>query len=79
MNARGSIDIIVAGVALDRGIVARDFYTALITMIFFANLVVPILLRWGRDWLDKRGELPRMSASPANAAKAATTAAPATA
>jgi len=72
MNARGSIDIIVAGVALDRGIVARDFYTALITMIFFANLVVPILLRLGRDWLDKRGELPRMSANPANAAKAAT-------
>jgi len=72
MNARGSIDIIVAGVALDRGIVARDFYTALITMIFFANLVVPILLRLGRDWLDKRGELPRMSANPANAAKANT-------
>lgn len=72
MNARGSIDIIVAGVALDRGIVARDFYTALITMIFFANLVVPILLRSGRDWLDKRGELPRVSANPANAAKAAT-------
>ena len=72
MNARGSIDIIVAGVALDRGIIARDFYTALITMIFFANLVVPILLRSGRDWLDKRGELPRVSANPANAAKAAT-------
>jgi len=62
MNARGSIDIIVAGVALEKGIISRDIYTALILMMFLANVAVPVLLRLGRDWLDRRGELAGITA-----------------
>ena len=67
MNARGSIDIIVAGVALERGIISRDIYTALILMMFLANVAVPVLLRLGRDWLNRRGELLSITAPPAAA------------
>jgi len=64
MNARGSIDIIVAGVALQKGIISRDLYTALILSMFLANVAVPVLLRAGRDWLDRRGELARVATEP---------------
>ena len=77
MNARGSIDIIVAGVALQKGIISRDIYTALILSMFLANVVVPVLLRAGRDWLDRRGELARVAVEPPEVAPQG--AAPATA
>jgi Kef-type K+ transport system membrane component KefB len=57
MNARGSIDIIVAGVGLQLKIITSDLYTSLIVMIFVSNLLCPILLKAGRDWLNRRGEL----------------------
>src|ERR1019366_4469835 len=77
MNARGSIDIIVAGVALQKGIISRDIYTTLILSMFLANVVVPVLLRAGRDWLDRRGELARVAVEPPEVAPQG--AAPATA
>ena len=57
MNARGSLDIAIALLALQLGVITQDIYTALICAIIIGTLTVPVLLRWGADWLARRGEL----------------------
>jgi Kef-type K+ transport system membrane component KefB len=57
MNARGSIDIIVAGVGLQLGIITQDLFTSLIVSIFIGTLSVPLLLKLGVDWLKRSGDL----------------------
>jgi Kef-type K+ transport system membrane component KefB len=57
MNARGSVDIIVAGMGLQLGLITREIFTALLCSIFLGMLTMPVLLKLGRDWLARRGEL----------------------
>ena len=65
MNARGGVDIIAAGVALQAGIISKDVFTALICSIFLGTLSVPLALKLGTDWLRRRGELIGVDDEPA--------------
>lgn len=57
MNGRGAVEIIVAEIALARGLIDRDVFSILVFMALFTTATVPVLLTWGVRWLRGRGEL----------------------
>src|SRR5690606_32668341 len=50
---------IIAGIALDMGIITQEIFSILVFMAIFTTATVPVLLKWGTDWLKERGELVR--------------------
>jgi Kef-type K+ transport system membrane component KefB len=58
MNSRGAIEIIVASVAVDFGIIERQMYVALIIMAVITSLVggplIKILMKAPQNWIRKR-------------------------
>lgn len=60
MNGRGAVEIIVAQVALDRGIIGQDVFSILVVMAIVTTASVPVLLTRGVGWLTRRGELERV-------------------
>lgn len=63
MNGRGAVEIIVAGIALEMGLISTEVFSILVFMAIFTTATVPFLLKWGTDWLRGRGELVRARAS----------------
>ncbi len=61
MNGRGAVEIIIAGIALEMGIIDQDLFSILVFMAIFTTATVPFFLKWGTDWLRRRGELVRTS------------------
>lgn len=61
MNGRGAVEIIIAEIALQSGIISQEIFSVLVFMAIFTTATVPILLKWGTDWLRARGELTRSS------------------
>jgi len=61
MNGRGAVEIIIAGIALEIGIIDQELFSILVFMAIFTTATVPFFLKWGADWLRKRGELVRSS------------------
>ncbi len=59
MNGRGAVEIIVAGIALERGLITQEIFSILVFMAIFTTAMVPVMLKWGVDWLRGRGELVR--------------------
>ncbi|MFW6084096.1 MAG: cation:proton antiporter [Gemmatimonadota bacterium] len=59
MNGRGAVEIIVAGIALERGLISQEIFSILVFMAIFTTAMVPVMLKWGVDWLRGRGELAR--------------------
>lgn len=59
MNGRGAVEIIVAGIGLQMGLITSDIFSILVFMAIFTTAAVPLLLKWGTDWLRNRGELVR--------------------
>ncbi|MGD2059754.1 MAG: cation:proton antiporter [Acidimicrobiia bacterium] len=59
MNGRGAVEIIVAEIALARGLIERDVFSILVFMALFTTATVPVLLTLGVKWLRRRGELVR--------------------
>lgn len=57
MNGRGAVEIIIAGIGLEMGIITAEIFSILVFMAIFTTLSVPILLTWTTNWLKKRGEL----------------------
>lgn len=57
MNGRGAVEIIVAGIALEAGLITTEVFSILVFMAIFTTATVPFLLKWGTDWLRGRGEL----------------------
>jgi len=57
MNGRGAVEIIVAGIGLERGLISQEIFSILVFMAIFTTATVPIFLKWGTDWLRGRGEL----------------------
>ena len=57
MNGRGAVEIIVAGIGLERGLISQEIFSILVFMAIFTTATVPIFLKWGTDWLRARGEL----------------------
>lgn len=59
MNGRGAVEIIVAGIALEMGLISQEVFSILVFMAIFTTATVPFLLKWGTDLLNRRGELVR--------------------
>lgn len=59
MNGRGAVEIILAEIALARGLIDRDVFSILVFMALFTTATVPVLLTVGVRWLRRRGELVR--------------------
>lgn len=61
MNGRGAVEIIIAGIGLQAGIIDRTTFSILVFMAIATTATVPILLTWGVGWLRSRDELVRSS------------------
>jgi len=59
MNGRGAVEIIIAGIGLDLGIIGPEIFSILVFMAIFTTASVPVLLKWGVAWLERRDELVR--------------------
>ncbi len=57
MNGRGAVEIIIAGIGLQMGIINTEIFSILVFMAIFTTLTVPVLLTWTTNWLKRRGEL----------------------
>lgn len=57
MNGRGAVEIILAGIALEAGIIDDKLFSILVFLAIFTTATVPVLLGWGTRWLRSRGEL----------------------
>lgn len=57
MNGRGAVEIIIAGIGLQMGIITSEIFSILVFMAIFTTLTVPVLLTWTTKWLRSRGEL----------------------
>lgn len=57
MNGRGAVEIIIAEIGLEMGIINKTIFSILVFMAIFTTLTVPVLLSWTTSWLRKRGEL----------------------
>ncbi len=57
LNARGGVDIILAGIALELGLIDRTIFSILVVMGIITTLTVPMLLKTGVQWLRRRNEL----------------------
>jgi Kef-type K+ transport system membrane component KefB len=59
MNGRGAVEIIIAGIALERGLINESLFSILVFMAFATTASVPVFMKWGVSWLRGRGELAR--------------------
>ena len=59
MNGRGAVEIIVAGIGLEMGLISADIFSILVFMAIITTAAVPLFLKWGTDWLKGRNELVR--------------------
>lgn len=59
MNGHGAVEIIIAGIALEKGIIDETVFSILIFMAFVTTSSVPICMKWCVDWLRRRKELVR--------------------
>lgn len=57
MNGRGAVEIIIAEIGLEMGIIDKTIFSILVFMAIFTTLTVPVLLNWTSKWLRRRGEL----------------------
>lgn len=57
MNGRGAVEIIVAGIGLEAGLIDAEIFTVLVLMAIITTALVPVMLRAGVEWLRGRGEL----------------------
>ncbi len=63
MNGRGAVEIIIAGIGLQAGIIDQSVFSILVFMAIATTALVPFTLKRGIDWLDRRGELVRSDPS----------------
>ncbi|MGH3443531.1 MAG: monovalent cation:proton antiporter family protein [Nitriliruptorales bacterium] len=59
MNSRGGVDIVVATIGFELGLISQEIFTVLILVAITATATVPVLLTLGVRWLRRRGELAR--------------------
>ncbi len=59
MNGRGAVEIILAQIALTAGIISAQIFSVLVIMSIITTATVPVFLKWGVEWLRRRGELVR--------------------
>ena len=59
MNGQGAVGIILVGLALEAGLISLNLFSVLMVMAITTTIADPILLKWGANWLARRGELMR--------------------
>ncbi|MCR8667269.1 cation:proton antiporter [Aestuariibaculum sp. M13] len=57
MNGRGAVEIVIAGIGLQKGVITQEIFSILVFMAILTTLSVPLFLTWSTNWLKKRGEL----------------------
>ncbi len=57
MNGRGAVEIVVAGIGLEAGIITTEIFSILVVMAITTTATVPLFLKWGVDWLRRNGQL----------------------
>lgn len=57
MNGRGAVEIIVAGIGLEVGLIDQEIFTVLVLMAVLTTAAVPVMLKKGVEWLRSRDEL----------------------
>lgn len=62
MNGRGAVEIIIAQIGLSMGLIGQDIFSILVVMAILTTSMVPLFLKWGTEWLARRGELVRSGA-----------------
>ncbi|MDX1621389.1 MAG: cation:proton antiporter [Nitriliruptorales bacterium] len=62
MNGRGAVEIIIAGIGLELGLISREIFTILVFMAIITTAMVPVLLKIGVEWLRRHGELAKTEA-----------------
>ncbi|PKQ45980.1 cation:proton antiporter [Confluentibacter flavum] len=61
MNGRGAVEIIIAGIGLQKGVITQEVFSILVFMAILTTLSVPIMLTWTTNWLQKSGKLVRQN------------------
>lgn len=59
MNGRGAVEIVIAGIGLNAGIISQEIFSILVFMAIITTASVPVFLKIGIEWLSKRNELAR--------------------
>ncbi|HSH02309.1 MAG TPA: cation:proton antiporter [Anaerolineae bacterium] len=59
MNGRGAVEIIIAEIGLQMGVISSEIFSILVFMAIITTAAVPLFLKWGSEWLKSRGELVR--------------------
>ena len=59
MNGRGAVEIVIAGIGLQAGIISQEIFSILVFMAILTTATVPVFLKWGVAWLERRDELVR--------------------
>jgi len=59
MNGRGAVEIVIAGIGLNAGIISQEIFSILVFMAIITTATVPVFLKMGVEWLDRRNELIR--------------------
>lgn len=59
MNGRGVVEIIIANIGLQAGIINQEVFSILVFMAIITTAMTPTTLQWGIDWLKRRNELVR--------------------
>lgn len=61
MNGHGAVEIIIAGIGLQRGLISHEIFSVLVLMAIITTTAVPLFLKRLTTWLHLRGELVRSS------------------
>ncbi|WP_049900161.1 cation:proton antiporter [Natrinema sp. J7-1] len=57
MNGRGTVEIIIAQVAFEAGVIDAEMFSFLVFIAVFTTALVPVTVTWGVRLLESRGEL----------------------
>jgi Kef-type K+ transport system membrane component KefB len=72
MNAKGGVDIVVAQAGLSARALSQEFYTIVLFLAAFGGFLTPVMLKFGRDWLQRKGALTKAGAPEPTAVATAT-------
>ncbi len=61
MNGRGAVEIVIAGMGLEYGLINQHIFSILVFIALFTSVLVPFSLKLCTDWLRRRGELDRIT------------------
>lgn len=65
MNGRGTVEIIIASVALSAGVIDTQLFSVLVFIAIFTTALVPVTVTWGVRLLERADELVYLDEDPA--------------